>query len=1023
MYTDYTATVAPGNLMRNIAYPMTMYQTENGSTWYNCMFKVYIDYNQNGVFDLPGELVFSGATGESTAPNFPLTGTTTAVPALAPLGLTRMRCVLDESDVANPTGTYSWGETEDYMVNVIEYVSAPPLATTPLSPADGATGVLTTATLNWAPAVGLVDGYKLHFYNVDLSLDITKDELGPTETTFTPDTPFTYGERIWWKVVPFNLGQGDAVSCPTWSFTVANDPTIVSFPNTQTFESLTFPPYGWSTSLQSGTSTYRWTRNTTYNHTIGGAGAAYLYYYASTGAQVLLGTPAINFPSDSYRVRFWMYRYTGSSYPTQNLTVYYNTANNMTGATLLGTVNVCVGSDPIEAAGTAGWYQYTFNMPAGATGTGRYLFFNGAEISSYSYDSYYVDDVNIEAIPTAPLPAVLVSPTPSGTTGVLKTATLNWLPDGAGLPPTGYKVYFGTAATPVDLVQNDATTTYTPAAPMTYGATYYWKVVPHDASLVDVTGCPIWSFTVESNPAITSFPYTQNFESAIVPELPSGWTMEDVNGDGYYWKTVAAGGNLGPKALEIGYNSAEAMNDWVYTPSVTMVGGDIYSVSFAYKVQSATWPENLEIAVGSAAASGSMGTPLWSQTGLSNTTYTTQTVSFTPSTSGEYYFGWHGFSAADMYNIYIDDVVISHPVDPVIVTDKNTITLPATQIGGTPSTDTFTISNAGFGTLTGTIAYSAGLNGPNKTGSPFSVTASTPLPIEVTYTPTVQGFFAGTVTITSNGGVDKTIDIIANAGKTVATFDAPLPGWSVYDVDGDAISWALWSNTDFAGAVHTGTYAAGCSYNTSNDDYMITPWYQVVTGDKLTFYTRCSSSVYSPEALQVIASTTGNTPTDFTATPLLDLAISSLTYTGYSVDLSSLNGQTVCFAFRQYSDDMDVLFVDDIGLPALRSTVSIPTGIAAAAVPTGVELTWTAVPYTTSYKIYWSADPEALAENWVFLASSATNSYIDTSGAAYRFYKITAVNGSRAIDNEHALAAQKAVRLPRAIAEGKRLKK
>jgi len=83
-------------------------------TAYAEYFKVYIDYNQNGVFTDAGELAVSSAS--STAAT---TRTSTfTVPASAKNGKTRMRVVMSDASATSSCGSYSYGETEDYSVTI-----------------------------------------------------------------------------------------------------------------------------------------------------------------------------------------------------------------------------------------------------------------------------------------------------------------------------------------------------------------------------------------------------------------------------------------------------------------------------------------------------------------------------------------------------------------------------------------------------------------------------------------------------------------------------------------------------------------------------------------------------------------------------------------------------------------------------------------------------------------------------------------------------------------------------------------
>ncbi len=83
-------------------------------TAYSEYFKVYIDYNQNGVFTDAGELVVNAAASSAaTTRSFAFT-----VPATAKSGNTRLRVVLSDASATTSCGSYSYGETEDYTLTV-----------------------------------------------------------------------------------------------------------------------------------------------------------------------------------------------------------------------------------------------------------------------------------------------------------------------------------------------------------------------------------------------------------------------------------------------------------------------------------------------------------------------------------------------------------------------------------------------------------------------------------------------------------------------------------------------------------------------------------------------------------------------------------------------------------------------------------------------------------------------------------------------------------------------------------------
>lgn len=123
LYTDYTQTVAPGELILGQTYNLSVTHSFTTSTAATVYKTVYIDYNRNGEFET-NEMVFtSGAI--SNAPANATTTASIAIPTNASVGLTRMRVICAAGNYTNACGTYNYaGETEDYAV-----LLAPPMGT------------------------------------------------------------------------------------------------------------------------------------------------------------------------------------------------------------------------------------------------------------------------------------------------------------------------------------------------------------------------------------------------------------------------------------------------------------------------------------------------------------------------------------------------------------------------------------------------------------------------------------------------------------------------------------------------------------------------------------------------------------------------------------------------------------------------------------------------------------------------------------------------------------------------------
>lgn len=115
-YSDYT-TLSPAYVFLDGDYPITVCIGFSGTYGYSGYCEAYIDFNADGVFTEPDEVVFGSAYAST-----PLSQTFNGmvhIPSSAVSGMTRMRLVAVEGGSAasvTPCGTYTWGETEDYRI-------------------------------------------------------------------------------------------------------------------------------------------------------------------------------------------------------------------------------------------------------------------------------------------------------------------------------------------------------------------------------------------------------------------------------------------------------------------------------------------------------------------------------------------------------------------------------------------------------------------------------------------------------------------------------------------------------------------------------------------------------------------------------------------------------------------------------------------------------------------------------------------------------------------------------------------
>ena len=135
---------------------------------------------------------------------------------------------------------------------------------------------------------------------------------------------------------------------------------------------------------------------------------------------------------------------------------------------------------------------------------------------------------------------------------------------------------------------------------------------------------------------------------------------------------------------------------------------------------------------------------------------------------------------------------------------------------------------------------------------------------------------------------------------------------------------------------------AAINYSSSaHDDYLITPQFQVQSGvsDQLTIEARNQSTFY-PESFDVLVSTTGTAPADF-SNALATGVVPPTSNQAYTYDLSAYAGQNVYVAFYSSTTDQYILWMDNFLIDALPSCQDVTALSATATSETSVEVTFT----------------------------------------------------------------------------------
>ncbi len=149
-YTNLSATISTGETI-----PITV---TNGNSWTGDELGIWIDWNQNEDFSDDAPITVSGGPDVFTAD--------ITAPDNAVGGMTRMRIRMTYQETPEPCGVTTYGEVEDYSVNVISWLSL-----------SQNTGIITPSSTEQIEVTFNATGMALGTYNAELSISHDDPDL------------------------------------------------------------------------------------------------------------------------------------------------------------------------------------------------------------------------------------------------------------------------------------------------------------------------------------------------------------------------------------------------------------------------------------------------------------------------------------------------------------------------------------------------------------------------------------------------------------------------------------------------------------------------------------------------------------------------------------------------------------------------------------------------------------------------------------------------------------------------------
>ena len=167
------------------------------------------------------------------------------------------------------------------------------------------------------------------------------------------------------------------------------------------------------------------------------------------------------------------------------------------------------------------------------------------------------------------------------------------------------------------------------------------------------------SFNFTGRPdAIFNIPYSYNFTDAL---HYSFYTTINAGSDNVrVWRrTSESNGNWYASVLGMRNFTTELNNAWLITPPFSMFSGRNYKLTFQVRARAVENPEALAVYIGTGNTIEAQTQKLLDLPEIANNTYQAFSVDFTVPDADLYYIGFHCYSGADKWELYLDNISIN----------------------------------------------------------------------------------------------------------------------------------------------------------------------------------------------------------------------------------------------------------------------------------------------------------------------------------------------------------------------------
>ncbi|MES2836838.1 MAG: cadherin-like beta sandwich domain-containing protein [Bacteroidota bacterium] len=158
-----------------------------------------------------------------------------------------------------------------------------------------------------------------------------------------------------------------------------------------------------------------------------------------------------------------------------------------------------------------------------------------------------------------------------------------------------------------------------------------------------------------------SIPYSINFDDVEPYNIPNCTSIQDLNGANTWnveeapTDTICFNGNV----LAYNWDGSTPGDDWFFSKGISLTAGSTYTLQYVYGAYDVGFPESMEVKFGLSATPVAMTNSIASHP-LIESRFEQVEVNFSPASTGVYHLGFHANSDPDMYNLYLDDILLSN---------------------------------------------------------------------------------------------------------------------------------------------------------------------------------------------------------------------------------------------------------------------------------------------------------------------------------------------------------------------------